>query len=151
MHLGQQPCASFGQCGLLVVVVARTWAYLSVDDYIRIEQRVNYRASIPSYPSRPCYLRLGQRLPCQMVDFPGAVSYVVRHRRKGLYHRVGSFSKPVLPVSSEGYQLRDQQWKSSMGVLLLMKLEDGVLVFCNEIQLSMSTTSFRRQERAWMH
>ena len=31
MHLGQLPCASFDRCGLLVVEVVRTWAYLSVD------------------------------------------------------------------------------------------------------------------------
>ena len=98
---------------------------------------------VPSCPSHLCYPHLGQLLPGQIVDFPGAVSFDLASAEGGPYHRGGSDSRRPLPGVSDGYQLGCRHRVSSMKVVLLTKLQDGV---CNEIRLLRSTSFESRQQ-----
>jgi hypothetical protein len=69
----------------------------------------------------------------------------------GSYHRGSSGSKMLHPITQPGSQQSGWHRVSSMKVVLVVKLEDGV---CNGIRLLRSQASAkrqnRRQERAWV-
>ena len=74
MHLGQRPCASCDRCGLLVVVVVRTWVYPSVDGDVVSVRRIKHKSlmlmTIPSCLSHLCCPHPDQLLRGWTVGFP---------------------------------------------------------------------------------